>query len=324
VRLYSDFFGPTASKRVALTQQTACSYGQSWPGLVWLPMCYYYDANVRHELHLDFRDRGYWKVVVPHEVAHQWWGNQVYTHSYRDEWLNEGFADFSASLFIQMVRRSPQEYARFWEDEREMMLEKSEWGQRGADFPLTVGYRANSSRTGDWVTRRLIYPKGAWVLQMLRMMLWDPKTGDANFQGLMKDYASTFSGRQATTEDFKATVEKHMMPIMNLGGNGKMDWFFDEWVYGTAFPHYQIGSSFSDGPNGTTIMDLTIKQSGVDDKFKMLVPLYVEMANGNVVRLGLVTLAGNVNFNQKIPLPVKDHPKRALLNYMSDVLCTME
>ena len=36
--------------------------------------------------------------------------------------------------------------------------------------------------------------------------------------------------RNASTESFRRGVEKHMRPAMDLGGNGKMDWFFSEWV----------------------------------------------------------------------------------------------
>ena len=76
VQLYSDYFGPPLFKHLQLTQQTACNYGQSWPELVWLPLCYYFDTTVRHSLGLDDTNKGYWKVVTAHEVAHQWWGTR--------------------------------------------------------------------------------------------------------------------------------------------------------------------------------------------------------------------------------------------------------
>src|SRR5208283_1169580 len=77
VQLYTDYFGSSLFKHMQLTQQTACNFGQSWPELVWIPICYYFDTTVRHSLGLDWGDRGYWKVVTPHEVAHQWWGHTV-------------------------------------------------------------------------------------------------------------------------------------------------------------------------------------------------------------------------------------------------------
>lgn len=133
LQLYTDYFGPNHYKQLAMTQQTACTFGQSWPGLVWLPLCSFFDTTVRHQLGLDFADRGYWKIVAPHEVAHQWWGHEVGFDSYRDQWMSEGFADFSASLFIQMIEKNPQKFIEFWDDERWMLTQKNNMGYRAID-----------------------------------------------------------------------------------------------------------------------------------------------------------------------------------------------
>ena len=119
--IYSDYFGPSSFKRLAVTQQTACNYGQSWPELVWIPMCYFFDTTVRHQLGMDFGDRGYWKVVTPHEVAHQWWGHTVGFDSYRDQWMSEGFAEMSASIYLTFIEKSQQKFIAFWNDERELL-----------------------------------------------------------------------------------------------------------------------------------------------------------------------------------------------------------
>ena len=36
-------------------------------------------------------------------------------------------------------------------------------------------------------------------------------------------------------------VEKHMTPEMDVEGNHRIDWFFNEWVYGTEIPRYRVG-----------------------------------------------------------------------------------
>ena len=113
--VYTEYFGPSSFKRLAITQQTACNYGQSWPELVWIPMCYFFDTTVRHQLGMDFGDRGYWKVVTPHEVAHQWWGHTVGFNSYRDQWMSEGFADMSASIYLAAIEKEPAEVHRLLE-----------------------------------------------------------------------------------------------------------------------------------------------------------------------------------------------------------------
>lgn len=324
VELYSDYFGPLEFKRLAVTQQTAMNYGQSWPEMVYLPMSYFYDTTVRHQLHMD-DPRGYFKAVAPHEVAHQWWGHTVGWGSYRDQWMSEGFADFSASLFIQYVWQDrPQEYRKFWNDERDMLVEKNKEGFRAIDVgPLTMGYRLNNSRAGFNVTRQLIYPKGAYVLHMLRMMLWDRETADKNFKEMMHDFVKSYAGRSATTEDFKATVERHMTPSMNLDNNRRMDWFFNEYVYGTALPAYAFDAQFEKDAKGAPVVHMKLTQSGVDPSFKMLVPIYLELADGRVVFFGRARIIGNSAWEQTVPIAgLKDTPRRALINQYNDVLCT--
>jgi len=321
-QLYQGYFGATPFKRVSVTQQTACGYGESWPELVWLPMCYFYDDNVRHQLGLD--DVAYWKCVTAHEVAHQWWAHTVGFNSYRDQWMSEGFASMSASLYIQLVERNPKKFINFWNDQRTMLLERNNMGFRAIDAgPLVMGYRASNDRTGFDITQRLIYPKGAYILHMLRMMMWNNQTGDDNFKDLMHDFVKTYSGSSATTEDFKAMVEKHLTPDMQRIGGGKMDWFFDEYVYGTALPSYKLESSFGKNGDGEVVLSMKMTQSGVDERFRMLVPIYFELADGRFALLGRMTMVGNTSEEDKIPIKgLKNIPRRALLNYYDDVLAS--
>jgi aminopeptidase N len=279
---------------------------------------------VRHQLGLDWGDRGYWKVVAPHEVAHQWWGQTVGFNSYRDQWMSEGFADFSASLFLQNAygQRSSKEFLNFWDDERKSIVEKNKMGFRAIDVgPVTMGYRLNNSRVGVNVTRDLIYPKGAYILHMIRMMMHDSRNGDAEFKAMMQDFVKTYAGKSATTEDFKAIVEKHMNTDMKSIGGGNMDWFFDNYVYGIQLPTYQLTSSFETSPEGDVVLVFKLTQSNVDEHFRMLVPIYIELADGRTVRLGRARVMGNTTVDQKIPLKgLKDKPHRVLINYMDDVL----
>ncbi len=323
VQLFSDYFGPLPYKHLAITQQTAFNYGQSWPSLVYLPITYFFDSTTRHGLGMDDA-HGYFKVVAPHEVSHQWWGHEVGFGCYRDQWMSEGFADFSASLYLQAVYPQGKEFHTFWNDERELLLERNKEGFRAIDAgPVTLGYRLSTTRAGYDIPRRLIYPKGAFILHMIRMMMWDPKTGDQRFKAMMHDFVQTYANRAATTEDFKAMVEKHMTSQMDMDGNQHLDWFFNEYVYGTALPNYKFSYSFGAAPNGDIVLDTRLAQSNVDDNFRMLMPLYLELANGAIMQLGRARLHGNTSFEQQVPLRgLKEKPRRAMINYMDDVLAT--
>jgi len=268
----------------------------------------------------------YFKVVAPHEVAHQWWGHTVGFNSYRDQWMSEGFADFSASLYLQaFYTKEPQQYTQFWNDEKQLLLERNKEGFRAIDAgPLTMGYRMSNSRTGFDLTRRLIYPKGAFVLHMIRMMMWDRRTGDHDFKELMQDFVKSYSGKSASTEDFQAMVEKYMNNDMKaISGGNKMDWFFNEYVYGTDLPTYKFDYSFENTPEGDVVLSFKLAQSSVDDRFKMLVPIYLELADGRIINLGRARAIGTKPIEEKVPIRgLKDKPRRAMINYANDVLAS--
>jgi len=321
VQLYTDFYGPAPYHRLAVTEQPTNLFGQSWPALIYLPHASFQDV---YGSGLNAVYHGFWRTVASHEVAHQWFGHAVGIPSYRDNWLSEGFAEFSASLYLEWVyKEKPEVYSDFWKGKKSELLQKNKEGKRPIDVgSVFMGHRLGNTKTGLDIGE-LIYPKGAYILHMVRMMMLNPQTEDADFKALMHDYVQTYYNRASSTEDFKATLEKHMTPTMNLRGDGKMDWFFDEYVYGTAMPDYKFDYSFEPIVGGF-MLNATITQSNVDDKFAMLVPLYLDLGNNKVVKLGNVKMLGNSTKPIKLPLTgIEQAPKRALINYNYDVLATL-
>ena len=329
-QIYTNYFGPLSFPHVAITQQSTCSYGQSWPMLVYLPNCGFMDTTQRHFLinaHIKSPlDAAlfdmYLQVVTPHEVSHEWWGNTVEMKSYRDEWMREGFAHESATIFLQNTQQMDK-FFEFWKLERRLITEKNQFGFRPIDVgPVTMGRRLNSPKAGFDIYEDLVYPKGAYILHMVRMMMWTPKEGDARFIDTMHDFLQTYRLKAASTEDFKATVEKHMSPKMDLDRNQRMDWFFNQYVYGTDLPNYRFESEVTPSGEGSRL-HFKLTESGVGEDFKMLVPLYLELADGKVVELGAMTIHGSKTIDQTVQLPKFSAPvKRALINYYYDVLST--
>lgn len=328
VEIYTDFFGEAPYKRLAMTQQTATNYGQAWPGLVYLPITYFFDTTVRHQLGMSDAV-GYFKVVGPHEIAHQWWGHLIGFNSYRDQWISEGFSDMSASIFLQYIygQKNLDEYHKFWADQRQLLTDKNKEGKRAIDVgPVTLGYRLDNARTGFDIGRRLLYPKGAYILQMVRFMMQERSaTPDASFKAMMHEFTKTYANRMASTEDFKAILEKHMNSEMDLLGDHKMDWFFNEYVYGTEYPSYKFEQSFSSDASGVPVLNFKLTQSGVSDDFVMLVPVYLELGGGKVFRLGFAHMKGTQTIEQHVPLKgLQEKPKRAMVAYFDDVLGNVE
>ncbi len=108
-----------------------------------------------------------------------------------------------------------------------------------------------------------------------------------------------------------------MTPIMNAAGDGKMDWFFSEWVYGTAIPHYKLDYTLTDASDGKVQLKASLTQSEVPDNFIMQVPIYLDF-DGQIVRLGRIRTTGATSTPFEVLLPKK--PKRVFTNYMHDVL----
>jgi hypothetical protein len=321
-QIYTSYFGPLPFARVAVTQQYACNYGQSWPMLVYLPICGFLDQTQQHFMGLRPEDM-YWKVVTPHEVAHQWWGQTVGFRSYRDQWMSEGFANTSASIFLQATRPKPDEFREFWRQQKKLITEKNAQGFRPIDVgSVTMGFRLSTEKTGWDIYQDLVYPKGAYILHMVRMLMWTSKEGDDRFRATMHDFLNTYRMQAATTEDFKAMVEKHMSPAMDLDGNHRMDWFFNQFVYGTDLPNYHFESQVTPNGDGSTV-HFKLTQSGVPATFKMLVPIYLEMTDGKILRMGAVSITGATTIDRTVPLPrMASPPKRAMINYFYDVLST--
>jgi hypothetical protein len=320
IRLFDAWFGNAPYGRIAITQQPAFNYGQSWPTLVYLPISAFLDSTQRWMLMGGnaFRFADFIQEVTPHEVSHQWWGHMVGWASYHDQWLSEGFADFSAGLFLQQTERDNSKYLKYWDRARETILAKNSFGNRPNDAgPLWMGLRLNTFKTGG-AYQRLIYPKGGYVLHMLRYLMLDRETGDKDFIDMMHDYVATYLNKNASTESFRSVVEKHMKPAIDLERNGKMEWFFREWVYGTEIPSYHMDYSLAAEADGKYLFTAKITQSGVSPRFVMAVPIYFDF-DGHVVRAGSVALLGNMTSNEmKIRLPKK--PKHVLLNANHDVL----
>jgi hypothetical protein len=110
-----------------------------------------------------------------------------------------------------------------------------------------------------------------------------------------------------------------MTPKMDIDKNGKMDWFFDEWVYGTDVPAYKLEYSI-DKSDGKVALHGAITQSGVSDNFVMHVPLYLDFGAG-WISAGSAMLVGNSTLDLgSIQLPRE--PKRAAILALSDVLTT--
>jgi len=158
----------------------------------------------------------YDEFVIAHELGHQWFGDLITCGSWRDLWLNEGFATYSEALYVEQRYGFPtyKVYMR-------PILE----GAKRAVGTLRV---SDTSSVANLFNSNRVYDKGGAVLHMLRHVLGDPL-----FFASLQSYVADPRLRYATavTEDFRAVCER--TSGQDLG------YFFDEWVDGEGYPLYE-------------------------------------------------------------------------------------
>ena len=325
MQLCTYFFGRAPYENLYITEQPNFNFGQSWPNLVYLPISAYIDSTQRWQLfgHIDAKFTGFVQEVTPHEVAHQWFGHSVSWAFYHDLWLSEGFADFAAGLFLQQAvgPKWQKDYLEYWERQRVRILEKNNFGVSPNDAgPLWLGLRLISPRSGQ-AYQGVTYSKGAYVLAMLRSLMradlgssGDP---DQAFIDMMHDFVESHRDIPASTESFKAIAEKHMTKKMDLQQNGRLDWFFREWVLGTQVPRYNFKYDVQPSEGGKFKVHAEITQSEVDEEFAMFVPIFADFGNG-MVRLTQTAIVGNST--KTINFILDRQPKKIALNFYKDIL----
>jgi aminopeptidase N len=150
--------------------------------------------------------------VVAHELAHQWYGDSVSVHDWREIWLNEGFATYAEWLW-SAGHGGPTEQQTF--DAAYANSPQIMWQTPPGNPPVDDLF---SERTGNSV-----YTRGAMTLQALRVTV-----GDAAFFRILREWAADRAGSTGTTEQFIALADriagKDLHPL------------FGAWLYGTSRP----------------------------------------------------------------------------------------
>lgn len=283
------------------------THGQSFDGFLHLG-----DASIVER-------PGATELFRAHEVAHQWWGHIVGWETYRDQWLSEAFAEYSAMMFLQAGVDNGDKFfdqiLKAYRDELTGSIKTafSKFARPGVSLlnkaaldrlgPISHGYRANVGEAPTAYSSQA-YRKGAYVLHMLRMVLLQISKSDALFQGVLRDFLATHRGAGATTADFEATLAKH--------APADWSWFFDQWVYGCEIPTYEWSYEVGSRPNADGKYPLTVRvrQSGVSEGFKMPVPVRAEFKGGRTGQLMVMVDEPEETF--ELTLPAK--PKTVIFN----------
>jgi hypothetical protein len=320
IHFYEKINGPYPFESLDVSQIPG-SFGQGWPGLVYLSTLAFLPPDAQRRVGLDETSQEEERDLIPfHEVAHQWWGNIVCFATYRDVWLEEGMANYLALLYADS-KKPGEHYLRKWLNRyRTALITKAPGLSETAEDagPLSLGFRLDSSKNPDAYTT-VIYGKGTWVIHMLREMMVDSgaKEPDARFYKLLRSILVDHRFQVLSTADFQRSVERDMTPSMDLEGTHSMDWFFEEWVRGTGIPHYKVEFQAKPHRQGFIVTG-KLEQTEVDNSFTAPVPLYATHSGAKPDRLGVVVTTGpETRFRFVSPF----RPQRLLIDPQLTLLC---
>jgi aminopeptidase N len=226
LEFYSDSIGPYAYEKLANVGAAGIKGGTEHASAI-----FYGERAIKAAPATD---------LVAHEVAHQWFGNSVTEKDWDDVWLSEGFATYSALLYIE----------HFSDREAFVAALKSSRAHALKAEKSLPGVSVIHDNLSDMskVLNPLVYQKGGWVLHMLRGLI-----GTDPFWMGMREYYRRYRDANASTDDFRATMEA-------VSGQD-LAWFFDQWLKRPTSPSLR-GTWRYDSSASVIEIELTQTQAG--------------------------------------------------------------
>lgn len=271
VDFFTDLYAPFPYERLGHVQSSTIFGGMENPTAI-----FYSDNGVaKGTLSLE---------TVAHEIAHMWFGNAVTPGDWGHLWLSEGFATYSAQLWVE----------RFAGDSA-FRAGMAAIREQIAASPVTRTRPVVDTAQTDLM--RLLntnsYQKGAWVLHMLRGTVGD----SAFFRGVRAYYAA-HQHDNARTDDLLAAMEQ--------ASGQELGWFFDQWLRRPGMIEASWRSSYD---AKSRRVYLTVTQPGGTAPYRF--PLTVELttADGRTSRV-VVDVPASRSARVELPVELASAPRR--------------
>jgi aminopeptidase N len=273
VDFYSELVGPFAFEKLAHVQ-SATRFG----GMENASAIFYTEQGLASGRDME--------GTVAHETAHQWFGGHVTQVGWPELWLSEGFATYFGHLFFEHADGVDVFKARM-EESRQSYLDSDMTGQAVIDRGETNLFEHLNANN---------YPKGGWVLHMLRALV-----GDETFFFGIRHYYESFAGVNASSDDFRGAMEA--VSKQDLG------WFFDQWLERPGYPVLGLGTEW-DAASNEAVVTITQRQSGDWPVFRF--PLEIEaVLRGGARERVRVEMEGRT---QSFRLPLSEAPEAVLID----------
>ena len=195
------------------------------------------------------------KSLVPHEIAHQWFGNSVTPADWDHLWLSEGFATYLSAMFDEhqygadALKRNMDSYAKKLEA-----------------YPFARSEPVINPNQTDLMDKlnSLTYEKGAWILHMLRGIL-----GDTEFFDGIRRYYLRYEGKNVLSIDFQR--------VMETVSGISLDTFFKQWLYQPGWPRYVLSWKWNESKGE---VEVSVRQIQTTALFDM--PLQIAFTAGKL------------------------------------------
>jgi aminopeptidase N len=195
------------------------------------------------------------EMIIVHELAHQWWGDMITCEDFHNIWLNEGFATYSTALYAEIV---------YGKDEFQSIMNSAKFFGPGTIYVNDI------SDISTIFNGNLSYNKASWILHMLRYVV-----GDNIFFNILKQYYnSNHKFRTINTKSFQDICEK----VSDI----KLNWFFEQWIFGEYYPYYTVFYESYNSSDSTHI-ELTINQKQDKYLFKMPIDINISTSKGDTI-----------------------------------------
>jgi aminopeptidase N len=217
-------------------------------------------------LHDERADKDYPSTnLVSHELGQHWFGDYVQGRDWANIWLNEGFATYLETLYLQHHEGTDAYRFEIYSDQL------AEQAQDRNDYrrPIVSRHYTDPMQMFDAIT----HAKGAAILDMLRYILdgaeaaSHPASQDEPLFRAMHNYLLTNHTQVADTAD--------LISAIRATTGQELDWFFREWVFMSGHPDYRVEASY----NATTkIEKLVVTQTQLVDTLTPLFDMPIELA----------------------------------------------
>lgn len=235
------------------------------------------------------------RTLIAHELGHQWFGNKVTCGSWKDIWLNEGFATYMSGLVVENLDGDVP-----FKNWKQQMVTSITSAPGGAVF-LTDTDTLSVNRIFD---PRLSYNKGAMILHMLRK-----KLGDLQFYQGLRNYLNhpDHAFGYAKSEDF--------IEIMQTTSGEDLSEFFEDWLYGEGYPSFNLEWWQVTPSEIVFVLEQTSSHASVSF-FEVQLPIRLVGTAGETLDLILDHTANQENFIRNVHFTVAE----VLINPEFDII----